>query len=235
MLRAERPEIDVPDDPVHLLARRAEPDRLLGVRERRHDELVPGRDRLPHELSSPPPFTAVRVDVGVPRREDERVHVGPCAPPAVRQEVVRVHEVDVEPLCQTANRGAETEAAQALDARQPREVADVVDGQPLELVLPVRDPVGDDVHLVAALGEPPGPAQEDDRLSVADTQQAKGSVGHGAAVYPRPLPAPGAAARAQRPVPRVGRSARGRSSRRKSTCSSSRSRSTPRSGLRRAR
>ena len=63
-------------------------------------------------------------------------------------------------------------------------------GQPVELARPLTDPVGHDVHLVAALGEPPGPAQEDDRLSVADTQQAERSVGHGAELYPGPWRCP---------------------------------------------
>ena len=186
VLGAERPQVDVPDDPVHLLARRAEPDRLLRVRERRHDELVSRRDRHPHALPAAPPLAPVGVDVRVPGGHDERVDVGPRAPPAVRQEVVRMHEVDVEPLRQTANGGAEAEPAQPLHPRDPRQVADVVHGQPVQLFPPLRDPVRDDVHLVAALGEPPGPAQEDDRLSIADTQEAKGSVGHGAELYPWP-------------------------------------------------
>ena len=91
-----------------------------------------------------------------------------------------MHEVDVEPLCQTANCGTEAEPAEPFDPRHPRQVAHVVHGESLQLVPPLGDPVRDDVHLVAALGELPGPAEEDDGLSVADTQQAKGSVGHGA-------------------------------------------------------
>ena len=105
-----------------------------------------------------------------------------------------MNQVDLELSREAPDRRPEPEPTQPLHPRHPRQVAHVVHRDPLELLRPRRDAVGDDVHLVAALGEPPRPAQEDDRLRVADPQEAKRSVGHGAELYPgaRPVLTPNA-------------------------------------------
>ena len=61
-----------------------------------------------------------------------------------------------------------------------------MDDEPVKLAGPVAQPVARDVHLVPALREAPGPAEEDDRAPVADPEQAQGFLGHAGGVYPRP-------------------------------------------------
>ena len=59
------------------------------------------------------------------------------------------------------------------------EVAHLVRDHAAQLAGAVGDPVAHDVHLVSTLDETPGPAQEDDRATVADAQDLEGPLGHG--------------------------------------------------------
>jgi hypothetical protein len=87
---------------------------------------------------------------------------------------VAVDEIDGQLLGQPPHGRPEAEAPQPLHAHERAEVAHVVRNEPVQLAGPVGDPVGKDVYLVAALAEPPGPAEEDDRPAVAHAQDPHG-------------------------------------------------------------
>ena len=87
---------------------------------------------------------------------------------------------DVRPdaRCEPRERRRHPQAAHARDAQQRVDALHEVDVQSLDLrgvrVLAARD----DVHLVPALGQPARPAEEVERLGVADPEQPQALLSH---------------------------------------------------------
>jgi hypothetical protein len=92
---------------------------------------------------------------------------------------VRVNEVGVESLRKPTDRGTDREAAEAADACQPLESANVVHGCTLHRRVARRESVGDDRHVVAPIDQSAGPAGDVDRAAVGYAEQPEGFPGHG--------------------------------------------------------
>ena len=177
-LRTESVQVRVPHDEGDARGVGAGLDGGRRDRFRVDDQPVGGGEDGP---AASPARLDLRIDehVAPPRADHERVNVRLRRPPAVGHGHVRVHDVRSHPVGERADCAAESEAADAAQARDRVQTAHVVDMHPVHVLRSDRDPVRHDVQLVPPIGQASRPAHRMDRLTVRDRQDPERPLPHG--------------------------------------------------------